>query len=159
MNRTLLVVLCCLAILLYVRSPIDLLPDTIGPLGLVDDLVIALAIVWWMRRQLRVRAAPRPTARQRARGTAGFAGAGAGARGEAFTGATPPGGDPGAPWDPYAVLGVARGASADEIGRAYRTQMKLYHPDRVADLGPELQEVAHRKSLEIRRAYEEIGGG
>lgn len=156
MNRTLIVVLGVLAILLYLRSPIDLLPDTMGPLGLVDDLVIALVIVWWMRRQLRVRAAPRPTARQRARGTAGFAGTGA--HGDAFAGPAP-GGDPGARWDPYAVLGVVRGASADEIGRAYRAQMKLYHPDRVADLGPELQEVAHRKSLEIRRAYEEIGGG
>jgi DnaJ-domain-containing protein 1 len=59
-------------------------------------------------------------------------------------------------WDPYAVLGVPRGASPDEIARVYREQMKRYHPDRVADLGPELQEVAHQKVLDIRRAYEEL---
>jgi preprotein translocase subunit Sec63 len=59
-------------------------------------------------------------------------------------------------WDPWAVLGVARGASRDEIARAYREQLKRYHPDRVADLGPELQQVAHRKTVELQRAYVEL---
>ena len=59
-------------------------------------------------------------------------------------------------WDPCAVLGVARGASRDEIVRAYREQLKRYHPDRVADLGPELQQVAHRKTVELQRAYAEL---
>jgi hypothetical protein len=148
MNRTLAIVLACLAIVLYVRSPIDLLPDTAGPLGLLDDLLFSLVVVWWLRRQLRVPPGPRPNARQRARGF----GPG-GARGDDAGGAST------SPWDPYAVLGIARGASADEISRAYRTQMKLYHPDRVADLGAELQEVAHRRSIDIQRAYEEIGSG
>jgi preprotein translocase subunit Sec63 len=61
-------------------------------------------------------------------------------------------------WDPYMVLGVARGASRDEIGRAYREQLKRYHPDRVADLGPELQQVAHQKTVELQRAYAELTG-
>lgn len=61
-------------------------------------------------------------------------------------------------WDPHAVLGIARGASADEISRAYREQMKLYHPDRVAELGPELQRVAHERTLAIQRAYEDLTG-
>jgi DnaJ like chaperone protein len=59
--------------------------------------------------------------------------------------------------DPYAVLGVPRDASPEEITRAYREQMKRYHPDRVADLGDELQRVAHRKTLAIQRAYDVIG--
>lgn len=59
-------------------------------------------------------------------------------------------------WDPHAVLGVARGASADDITRAYREQMKAYHPDRVATLGPELQELAHKKTVEIQRAYDQL---
>jgi preprotein translocase subunit Sec63 len=59
-------------------------------------------------------------------------------------------------WDPWAVLGVSRGASRDEISRAYREQLKRYHPDRVADLGPELQQVAHRKTVELQRAYAEL---
>jgi DnaJ-domain-containing protein 1 len=69
-----------------------------------------------------------------------------------------PGRQPGAggAWDPWTVLGVARGASRDEIGSAYRELMKRYHPDRVADLGPELQDVAHEKTVEIQRAYDEL---
>jgi DnaJ-domain-containing protein 1 len=34
--------------------------------------------------------------------------------------------------------------------------MKRYHPDRVDDLGEELQRVAHEKTLAIQRAYEEL---
>ena len=60
------------------------------------------------------------------------------------------------PWDPYAVLGVARGASRDQIRDAYREQLKLYHPDRVSGLGEELQALAHDKVIEIQRAYEEL---
>jgi preprotein translocase subunit Sec63 len=59
-------------------------------------------------------------------------------------------------WDPWAVLGVPRDASREQIARAYRDQVKRYHPDRVADLGPELQQVAHRKTVELQRAYAEL---
>ena len=64
--------------------------------------------------------------------------------------------DPRERWDPWAVLGIARDATRDEIARAYRAQLKQYHPDRVADLGPELQQVAHRKTVELQRAYAEL---
>jgi preprotein translocase subunit Sec63 len=64
--------------------------------------------------------------------------------------------DPRERWDPWAVLGIARDATRDEIARAYREQLKRYHPDRVADLGPELQQVAHRKTVELQRAYSEL---
>jgi DnaJ-domain-containing protein 1 len=66
---------------------------------------------------------------------------------------------PAVEWDPHAVLGVPTGASPDEVARAYREQMKRYHPDRVADMPAEFQELAHRKALEIQRAYAELGGG
>jgi DnaJ-domain-containing protein 1 len=46
----------------------------------------------------------------------------------------------------------------DELTRAYREQMKKYHPDRVADLPAEFQALAHQKAIEIQRAYAELGG-
>lgn len=160
MNRALVIVLACIVIFVYVRSPFDLLPDGMGLLGVLDDLLVAFGIVWWLRNRASVPPRPRTTARQRARGPGERAraasGGSAGAAGAASDGggaASPP------PWDPYAVLGIHRGATVEEIRDAYRAQMKLYHPDRVADLGPELQEVAHRKSLDIQRAYSEIGPG
>ena len=61
-------------------------------------------------------------------------------------------------WDPYDVLGVPRGASREAITRSYHAQLKRYHPDRVADLGEELRELAHRKTIELRRAYDELTG-
>jgi len=54
------------------------------------------------------------------------------------------------------VLGVRRGATREEVTSAYRDLLKRYHPDRVADLGEELQRVAHEKTLEIQRAYDEL---
>jgi DnaJ-domain-containing protein 1 len=59
-------------------------------------------------------------------------------------------------WDPHAVLGVERGASDAQLTHAYRERIKEYHPDRVASLGPELRDLAHRKTLEIQRAWSEL---
>ncbi|GIX63535.1 molecular chaperone DnaJ [Babesia caballi] len=50
--------------------------------------------------------------------------------------------------DPYAVLGVSRGASTDEIKRKFRELAKKYHPD----LNPSPD--AKQKMAEISSAYE-----
>ena len=117
-----------LAVLLYLRSPIDVIPDRIGPSGLLDDLAVLLTFMWFVYRQL---GPARPPAAAH----------------------TPEN------WNPYAVLGVAHDASPEQITHAYREQMKRYHPDRVASLGEELQQLAHRKAIEIQRAYSELGRG
>jgi len=57
-------------------------------------------------------------------------------------------------FDPYAVLGIPRSADGAEIRDAYRGLMAKYHPDKVAHLGFELQELALKKSQEITRAYQ-----
>ena len=55
----------------------------------------------------------------------------------------------------HQVLGVEPYAATEDIRSAYRRQLSQYHPDKVAALGPELRELATRKSQEITAAYRE----
>jgi hypothetical protein len=57
-------------------------------------------------------------------------------------------------FDPNAVLGVPEGATLDQIRTAYRTLIVQYHPDKVAQLGPELRQLAAEKSQQINDAYQ-----
>lgn len=58
----------------------------------------------------------------------------------------------------HEVLGVPVSADQATIRKAYIELVKQYHPDRVANLAPEIKELAGRRMREINRAYEEIGG-
>jgi DnaJ-class molecular chaperone len=60
--------------------------------------------------------------------------------------------------DPYVILEVSPRASQEEIKAAYKRAVARYHPDKVAHLGKEFQDMAHRKMLAIRRAYETLQG-
>lgn len=55
--------------------------------------------------------------------------------------------------DPYTVLGVPRDATRAQIRKAYLRLMTKYHPDKVAQLGPERRRAATRKSQDINIAY------
>ncbi|MCD9047815.1 DnaJ domain-containing protein [Luteimonas sp. MHLX1A] len=59
---------------------------------------------------------------------------------------------------PYRVLGLERDASDEDIDRAYRKLMAQYHPDRLANAAPELQDQAARRAAEINAAYTRIRG-
>jgi hypothetical protein len=52
------------------------------------------------------------------------------------------------------ILGVSATASDDEISQAYRRLAQMYHPDKVAGLGPEFQVLADKRMKEINAAYE-----
>lgn len=110
---------------LYFRSPIDVLPDGLGLLGYLDDVVVLGVALWWLQGRLAT-PAPAPV-------------------------------EP-IPTDPYELLGIGPDATPEAITRAYRTQLKRYHPDLVVGLGDELQRVAHERTIAIQRAYEALRG-
>lgn len=56
----------------------------------------------------------------------------------------------------YDLLGVDRGAPAEEIKRAFRREIAKYHPDKVQHLGKEFQEIAAVRSAELTRAYKTL---
>ena len=61
--------------------------------------------------------------------------------------------------DPYALLGVEKGASKEVIKHAYHQLARLYHPDRFANLQlpKEMGEYAHVMLTRINLAYEQLG--
>ncbi len=59
--------------------------------------------------------------------------------------------DPEESWARH-TLGVSAFATADDVESAFRLQMAQYHPDKVAHLGPDLQQLAEKKSRELVKA-------
>jgi hypothetical protein len=127
--------------LLYLLFPRDLIPDFFGRgLGLIDDLSLMAALVWFYHRHLRGLATRAGAESARARDETHHEPAKRSER--AF--------------DPYQILGISGSSSPEAIRNAYRARMCEYHPDKVAHLGEELQELAHRKALEIQEAYRQL---
>ena len=58
--------------------------------------------------------------------------------------------------DDYRILGIERGATDDEVRKAYRRMAMKCHPDKVAHLGPEFQRDAEVKFKRVNEAYERI---
>ena len=124
----------------YLVFPRDLVFDFVGRgLGLIDDLLLIALLVWFYRRHLR------GTAARETRESEGP---------ERKDGAPSAASEP--VFDPYEVLGIPASASAEAIRSAYKARMNEYHPDKVAHLGDELQQLAHLKALEIQRAYQQL---
>lgn len=58
--------------------------------------------------------------------------------------------------DAYAVLGITKDATDEEVKKAYRKMALQYHPDRVETLGEDVKAVAQKKFQEINNAKERI---
>lgn len=61
--------------------------------------------------------------------------------------------DPGAA---YQVLEIERTATDEEVKKAYRRMAMKYHPDKVAQLGEEVQKAANEKFKKVQEAYEAV---
>jgi DnaJ domain len=58
--------------------------------------------------------------------------------------------------DPYEILGVARGATSQEIERAFRILAYMFHPDRYRDAPPAVQKEAERQMQRINVARDDL---
>jgi len=58
----------------------------------------------------------------------------------------------------YALLGVDRSSSNDDIKKAYRRLMNRHHPDKIASQNPDSDEIAaaEKRTRDIRAAYETL---
>lgn len=53
----------------------------------------------------------------------------------------------------YALLGLTRDADADAIKKAFRREIARYHPDKLAHLGTDFQDMAAVRARELTAAY------
>ncbi len=128
---------------LYLVFPRDLIPDFRGRgLGLIDDVSLIALLTYFYRNRLREYTA-RATEESGGQDQREWS-----SRAQAES--------PESSFDPYEILGIDSSASGEEIQAAYKARMHEYHPDKVAHLGEELQKVAHRKTVEIQRAHEQL---
>ena len=128
---------------LYLVFPRDLIPDFLGRgLGFVDDLLLIATLIYFYRNRLREFAAR--TTRE------------SGGEGQRESSSPDQAAASEGSFDPYEVLGIPPSATREAIRVAYKARMTEYHPDKVAHLGEELQALAHRKALEIQKAYQQL---
>ena len=138
-----------LLMILYVLSPIDLVPESlVGPIGWLEDAITVGLLYWYfIYRPAKMRSQFKQT----------YYGKGEGARGAHQENQQRAQTEPRfSRRDPYDVLGVPRGASQDEIRRAYRKLVVKYHPDKVDHLGDEFKALAEKKFKQIQEAYQEL---
>ena len=147
------IVLLVLA-LLYVLSPYDLLPDMVIGWGWIDDLVI-LGFLWRYLYLLKKKREGFQKYYQSGRNTHNDenykkdAGENSSRSNTQAQGST-------IFWDPYKILKIQRGASQEDIKKAYRQLAGKYHPDKVEHLGHEFKVLAEQRFKEVQQAYQEL---
>jgi len=137
--------------LLYVLSPYDLFPDMVIGWGWIDDLVI-LGFLWRYLYLLKKKREGFQKYYQSGRNTHGDENYKKAAGENNSRSNTQAQGS----WDPYKILEIQRGASQEDIKRAYRQLAAKYHPDKVEHLGDEFKVLAEQRFKEVQQAYQEL---
>jgi len=143
-------ILIYIIVILYVISGFDIIPEwVVGPIGVIDDIIILGALYWYFIY--------RP-ARIRAKSERAYYQEGEGRRRESYQENQKRAQTDKrfSKSDPHEVLGVRRQASIDDIKSAYRKLAAKYHPDKVDHLGYEFRTLAEQKFKEIQEAYQEL---
>jgi uncharacterized membrane protein YkvA (DUF1232 family) len=138
--------------LLYVLSPYDLFPDMVIGWGWIDDLVI-LGFLWryfYLLKKKREGFQKYYQSGQNTHNDKNYKKAAGENSSRSNTQAQ------GSFWDPYKILEIQRGASQEDIKRAYRQLAGKYHPDKVEHLGDEFRVMAEKRFKEIQQAYQEL---
>ena len=58
--------------------------------------------------------------------------------------------------DAYKILEIEKGATDQEVKKAYRQMARKYHPDKNRNVGEEYQEMAKEKFIKVQEAYDQI---
>ena len=139
-------------VVLHGRIPGSFLPDLMVGWGWLDDMVILGFLLRYFYKLKKKREAFQRYSqnRQKARNQGNRASAGNQSRSDAGQQGSS------APWDPYQVLEIERGASQEDIKSAFRRLAGKYHPDKVLHLGEEFKKLAEERFKEIQEAYGEL---
>jgi hypothetical protein len=147
------IILVVILVLLYILSPIDGIPDVIPLLGWLDDTLMVGLLAYYLRYKRLPNflyrlgrlffQSRKPGSDNRDDTSYQHDNSETRHAGKASTTSK----------DPYEILGVNPDASVEEIQAAYRVAAQQYHPDKVAHLGAEFQDLAEKKFVEIQEAY------
>ncbi len=148
------IILVVILALVYIISPIDCIPDIFPPLGWLDDTFIVGLLAYYLRYKRLPKFIYRFSRLFFQNRDSGAGGRADTSSGRANSDTSQAGNGPAAPRDPYEILGLKPNASIEEIHVAYREAAQQYHPDKVAHLGEEFQELAQKKFVEIQEAYD-----
>ena len=130
--------------LLYFLSPYDLIPG-VHAVGWIDDLIVIILLFRYLSRINREKSGGWENSHN------GRFQQQSGSPGDQSTGQSSP-----KERTPHEILNVPPGADQEEIKTAYRKLASQYHPDKVAHLGKEFQELAEQKFKEIQEAYQKL---
>ena len=140
-----------LIIIIYILFPMDLIPEFFGPAGILDDLLIALGLFYYLRSlsKKKLQAGPADEAGRRYD-------PGRSDQHQHYSNKEAPSTDDKKVMDPYEIIGVSRDRPFEEIQKKYKEQVLKYHPDRTQHLGKELQELAEKKTKDLNEAFQRI---